>query len=129
MLSKAVVLALLFALIASPATYKVTSGLLGSWVANGNGCASQQGVLLHAAVFVAVLYALWAWRRTSSYDDMETYAAGTRLRDAGNGHIFVATKKWKLNKYSDKWEQLYWDSGNRMWVWLDSFTQKLMDRA
>ena len=56
---KLIILAALFAVIASPMTYRLTRDVFGGWVASPSGCASQSGVLLHAAVFAGVLYLLW----------------------------------------------------------------------
>jgi hypothetical protein len=38
--------------VASPATYKLTRGVLGNWVASADGLATLKGVALHAVVFV-----------------------------------------------------------------------------
>ena len=137
MLSKAVMLAVVFVLIASPATYKLTSGLLGRWIASPAGCPSQNGVLLHAAVFVAVLFGLWAWRKACSArrtysgydddmdaydDDMDTYDDETETYTAGSkwvgarGHSLTASKTF--GKKSGKIYQRFWDATARKWVWV-----------
>jgi hypothetical protein len=131
MISKAVVLAVVFVLIASPATYKLTSGLLGSWIASSAGCATQTGVALHAAVFVAVLFVLGKllMRRTySGYDDdMETYTVGSKWTGS-RGHRLQALNKYK--KMGGKTYQLMLDDGPRAdgYVWVSS-TNKRIRRA
>jgi hypothetical protein len=47
-----VIPAVLYAVVASPAAYKATSGVLGSWVASPAGCANIGGLILHAIVFI-----------------------------------------------------------------------------
>lgn len=56
---KLLIMALIFAIVASPVTYGITRDIFGSWVASPSGCASGGGVILHAAVFAGVLYVLW----------------------------------------------------------------------
>lgn len=56
---KLIILSALFAVIASPMAYRLTRDVFGGWVASASGCATQGGVLLHAAVFAGVLYLLW----------------------------------------------------------------------
>ena len=46
---------LAYVLVANPATYKAVRGILGSWVASAEGLATFPGLLLHAAVFVALV--------------------------------------------------------------------------
>jgi hypothetical protein len=43
---------IVFFLVANPETFKLTSSLLGSWIANSSGLPSNLGLLLHALVFV-----------------------------------------------------------------------------
>jgi hypothetical protein len=45
----------LYAAIASPAMYKVTRGIAGSWIASADGLATFAGLLLHALVFVLLV--------------------------------------------------------------------------
>jgi hypothetical protein len=128
MLSKAVMLAVVFVLIASPATYKLTSGLLGRWIASSAGCPTQNGVVLHAAVFVAVLFALWAWRKACSARRSyhEAYTVGSKWQ-----RTFFDKKDWKnpkrthnltaINQYAkfyNKTFQRMWDETARKWVWI-----------
>ena len=132
MLSKAVMLAVVFVLIASPATYKLTSGLLGRWIATSAGCPTQNGVVLHAAVFVAVLFALWAWRKASSRrmmysgydDDVETYTVGSRWRGL-RGHNLTAINMYK--KDGTRTFQRMWDDNDRKYYWVSN-DQKLTRR-
>ena len=51
-MSKNVVPFIVFFLVANPETFKLTSSLLGSWIANSSGVPSSLGLLLHALVFV-----------------------------------------------------------------------------
>lgn len=46
----------LFAIIASPAMFRLVSSVLGGWVASADGLPSQLGVALHALVFVLALH-------------------------------------------------------------------------
>ena len=64
---KLLILAVLFAVLASPMTYSITRDVFGSWVASPSGCASQGGVLLHAAVFAGALYAMWKISKREKY--------------------------------------------------------------
>jgi hypothetical protein len=124
MLSKAVMLAVVFVLIASPATYKLTSGLLGSWIASSAGCATQNGVVLHAAVFVAVLFVLGGLFMRRSYsgyddmdtydDDMETYKAGAKL--IGPHGELRTIGKWK--KMNGKVYQRAWHLSDKKYKWV-----------
>ena len=41
--------------VAHPATYKITSKVLGSWIANSDGLATLPGVALHALVYVLLV--------------------------------------------------------------------------
>ena len=47
-----VIPAVLYALVASPATYQATRGVFGPWVASGEGTARLGGLILHAIVFI-----------------------------------------------------------------------------
>jgi hypothetical protein len=46
---------LAYVAVSSPATYKATSKLLGSWVASADGLPKMGGLFLHAIVFLFVL--------------------------------------------------------------------------
>ena len=50
--------ALVFLLISSPEMYRVTSNVLGNWIANAAGCPTAAGLLTHTAVFGLIVYAL-----------------------------------------------------------------------
>ena len=56
-------LALLFVLLSSPATYRLTSRLGGAMIASAAGCPTHLGVLLHAVVFVVVVVVVAAAAR------------------------------------------------------------------
>jgi hypothetical protein len=46
---------LAYLVIANPEVYKVTRGVLGTWVATPEGAATFKGLLLHALVYVIVV--------------------------------------------------------------------------
>ena len=130
MLSKAVMLAVVFVLIASPATYKLTSGLLGRWIATSAGCPTQNGVVLHAAVFVAVLFALWAWRKACSArrmysgydDDVETYTVGSKWKGIKDHNLTASNRI--LRRGTLRWQR-FWDNNDRKWVWVNPTNTKI----
>ena len=47
-----IVPAVLYAVVASPATYQATRNVFGSWVATSEGTAKMGGLILHAIVFI-----------------------------------------------------------------------------
>ena len=47
-----VVPAVLYMLVASPATYQATRNVFGGWVASSDGVAKMGGLILHAIVFI-----------------------------------------------------------------------------
>ena len=49
---------LIFFLVSSPAMYSLTSSLFGPEIASRSGCPSTMGVLVHAAVYCAILVAV-----------------------------------------------------------------------
>ena len=59
--------ALTFILVSHPATYRLTRGILGSWVATQEGLPKTFGLILHAIVFVLVLRLLWTLLSRKSY--------------------------------------------------------------
>jgi len=54
-----IVSALLFAIVASPETYKLTRSLGGDWIASSDGAAKMGGLVLHALVFVLLSKLVW----------------------------------------------------------------------
>ena len=50
--------ALIFFLISSPELYKITSGLLGKWIAGPTGCPTAMGLVLHTIVFFLITWGL-----------------------------------------------------------------------
>jgi hypothetical protein len=46
---------LAFALVASPAAFKVTRNFFGGWIASQDGLATLPGLLLHGLVFVILM--------------------------------------------------------------------------
>jgi len=63
--------ALAFIAVSHPATYQVTRGLLGSWVATQEGLPKMGGLVLHAIVFLLVLNLLYMLMRRASYSRIE----------------------------------------------------------
>lgn len=59
--------ALLFFLVANPATFNLMRGLLGDWVASGSGCPTGTGLLLHSVVFGLVVFLLMKVTLPSPY--------------------------------------------------------------
>jgi hypothetical protein len=51
--------AILFAAVASPATYKLTRSIGGDWIATSEGTAKMGGLILHAIVFVLLSMLVW----------------------------------------------------------------------
>ena len=47
-----------FLIVANPETYKLTRSILGAWVATPEGTAKTAGLVLHALVFVLVMWLL-----------------------------------------------------------------------
>jgi hypothetical protein len=65
-----IVPAVLYALVASPATYQATRNVFGSWVATYEGTAKLGGLILHAIVFIllATLAMRYFPSKRSGYD-------------------------------------------------------------
>jgi hypothetical protein len=57
---------LAFLIAANPAVFRATRGVLGSWVASQEGTAKMGGLVLHAIVFMLIVYLLK--RLVSPYD-------------------------------------------------------------
>ena len=47
-----------FAIVSSPATYQLTRGIAGSWIASAEGAATPAGLFLHTLVFLFLLFLL-----------------------------------------------------------------------
>ena len=58
-----IVSALVFFIVANPETFKLVRRLVGSWVATPTGCPSMMGLLLHAAVFMLVVWGMMNIRK------------------------------------------------------------------
>jgi hypothetical protein len=106
---------LVFLLVSSPQMYRATSGLLGSWVANANGSPSTTGLLLHAAVFGAIVF-LATPRKSEGY-----LPAGYRINKSPfMGHNMVALDPAKMHKGTDgTWRKNAekYGSGEVQWLW------------
>jgi uncharacterized membrane protein YhiD involved in acid resistance len=64
-----------FAVVSSPATYQLTRGIAGSWIASAEGAATPAGLFLHTLVFLFLLFLLGKYLpkvfpRTSKYGHM-----------------------------------------------------------
>lgn len=55
MYKMSVILIIAFLIAANPAVYRMTRGVLGSWVASPEGVAKFGGLLLHALVFLLLV--------------------------------------------------------------------------
>jgi hypothetical protein len=44
-----------YIIIANPETYKIVRGIVGKWVASADGLATLPGLILHAAVYIAIV--------------------------------------------------------------------------
>ena len=65
-----IVPAVLYAVVANPATYQATRNMFGSWVATNEGTAKFGGLILHAIVFIllATLAMRYFPTKRSGYD-------------------------------------------------------------
>jgi hypothetical protein len=86
---------LVFLLVSSPQMYRATSGLLGSWVANANGSPSTTGLLLHAAVFGAIVF-LATPRKSEGFVPAGTTRSGLVAMDPAKWHR-ATDGKWRKN--------------------------------
>ena len=50
---------ILFAIVASPSTYKLTRSIGGDWIASSDGHAKMGGLILHAIVMALLLRFVW----------------------------------------------------------------------
>jgi hypothetical protein len=76
MWTKILIFMVVFFLVANPSTFKIMRKILGGWVASAEGVAKPGGLILHAAVFVALaIFLPRALMRASGYaeDDKEEY--------------------------------------------------------
>jgi len=67
-----------FAVVSSPATYQLTRGIAGSWIASAEGAATPAGLFLHTLVFLFLLclltkYLPKVFPRTAKYSHMSYY--------------------------------------------------------
>ena len=60
-----IVSALVFFIVANPETFKLVRRLVGSWVATPTGCPSMLGLLLHAVVFMLIVWGMMNIKRES----------------------------------------------------------------
>lgn len=58
-----IISALVFFIVANPETFKLVRGLVGSWVATPTGCPSMTGLVLHAIVFMLVVWGMMNIKR------------------------------------------------------------------
>jgi len=59
--------AILFFLVANPATFQLMRSIVGGWVASDSGCPSGPGLLLHTLVFGLVTFLLMKITLPSPY--------------------------------------------------------------
>ena len=91
MWTKILIFMVVFFLVANPSTFKIMRKILGGWVASAEGVAKPGGLILHAAVFVALaIFLPRALMRASGYaddkeeeyeDDKEEYEEGEEYAD------------------------------------------------
>lgn len=60
-----IISALVFFIVANPETFKLVRRLVGSWVATPTGCPSMFGLLLHAVVFMLVVWGMMNIKKES----------------------------------------------------------------
>jgi hypothetical protein len=60
-----IVSALVFFIVANPETFKLVRRLVGSWVATPTGCPSMLGLLLHALVFMLIVWGMMNIKKES----------------------------------------------------------------
>jgi len=58
-----IISALVFFIIANPETFKLVRRIAGSWVATPTGCPSMTGLVLHAVVFMLVVWGMMNIKR------------------------------------------------------------------
>ena len=62
-LTISIISALVFFIVANPETFKLVRRLIGSWVATPTGCPSMTGLVLHAVVFMLVVWGMMNIKR------------------------------------------------------------------
>ena len=60
-----IISALVFFIVANPETFKLVRRLVGSWVATPTGCPSMLGLLLHALVFMLIVWGMMNIKKES----------------------------------------------------------------
>ena len=58
-----IISALVFFIVANPETFKLIRRVVGSWVATPTGCPSMTGLVLHAVVFMLVVWGMMNIKR------------------------------------------------------------------
>ena len=79
---------LAYVIVANPATYKLTSKVLGGWVSSPDGAAKLGGLVLHAIVFLfllSLIYKLFFPRMSGYMHSMSGYQHAAY----GKGHDVV----------------------------------------
>ena len=54
----ALIMSLIFYVVSNPVTYRIVRRILGSFIATPNGCPTQVGILVHTAVFMAIVWGI-----------------------------------------------------------------------
>jgi hypothetical protein len=73
---------LAYVVVANPATYKLTSKVLGGWVSSPDGAAKLGGLVLHAIVFLFLLSLIYKL----FFPRMSGYMSGYQHAAYGKGH-------------------------------------------
>jgi len=84
-----IVTATVFAIVASPSTYKLTRSIAGDWVATSEGTAKIGGLILHAIVFAILLRLVWKMLKAkkSGYQYARSNIWGAGLSQTGWGGL------------------------------------------
>ena len=103
---------IVFFIVANPATFKIMRGILGSWVASSEGLATPAGLILHAAVFVALAIAIPKYlMRTSGFAISKSRAAANAAEKRYNNErskALAAEKRLRaegLSPFADDGEE------------------------
>jgi hypothetical protein len=71
MWTKILIFMIIFFLVASPATFKIMRGVLGSWVASAEGLATPAGLALHGGLLI--ILSIYLPRVLMTYEEMDEF--------------------------------------------------------
>jgi hypothetical protein len=94
-----IVPAVLYAVVANPATYQATRKVFGSWVATSEGTAKFAGLILHAIVFI--LLATLAMRYFPSRRSGFSHTGAIDQQEGMNTKIVESHLKMDMAPYKD----------------------------